>query len=344
MRTEKKVLAKLNKCYALGTVVVNGRECFLAASEQNEPCYLFTREGEFLETVWESPGGVMTIQSIPGREGAFLATHAFYSPDNSLQARLVLAERKQKNWSVRTLCKAPFLHRFGILARGGVNYLLLCCLKSGHEFEGDWRFPGAVYTAELSEDLSAYDDCHPLPVKLLMDGMLENHGYSRYLDNGVETGIVGCRNGVYQFIPPENRGKSWQIHTLVADPSSDAVLMDFDGDGEPELGSISPFHGDTLRIYHKNSGGDYVPVWEAPDKYEFLHATWPGKLFGKPAWFVGSRAGDRLSMVITWQGKYTLEVFDKGAGAANALMLDESHLVMANRETDEVALYTFFQQ
>ena len=206
MNIEKKVLANPNKCYSLAPITVGGQPCFLAAAEKHDPCYLFSWEGEYLETVWEGPGGVMTMQQLPGRDGAFLATHEFYSPNDSANARIVLAERGDSGWTVRTICDAPFVHRFGILSRGGVNYILVCCLKSGHEFKEDWRFPGAVYAAVLPDDLSGFSETNQLPLELLMDGMLENHGYSRYVDHGVETGIVGCCGGVYQFVPPESAG------------------------------------------------------------------------------------------------------------------------------------------
>ena len=66
---------------------------------------------------------------------------------------------------------------------------------------------------------------------------------------------ISCDSGVYQFIPPEAPGREWEIRQLISDASSDAVLLDFDGDGETELGSITPFHGDTLRVYKKNAVG-----------------------------------------------------------------------------------------
>ena len=145
MHVTKKVISNLNKCYAMSEVTVEGKRCFVVAAEKHDPCYLFSEEGELLEKVWDEPGGVMTMAPVPGADGQFLATHKFYSPNDSADAKIVIVTRKGKgDWDVRTLCEAPFVHRFGIFRRAGVNYLLVCCLKSGHSYKNDWRFAGSV--------------------------------------------------------------------------------------------------------------------------------------------------------------------------------------------------------
>ena len=81
----------------------------------------------------------MTMVQIPGSNGEFLATHKFYSPNDSKEAKIILASPKGKNdWAVKTIADLPFVHRFDILTRGGVNYIVACALKSGHEFKDDW--------------------------------------------------------------------------------------------------------------------------------------------------------------------------------------------------------------
>jgi hypothetical protein len=228
------------------------------------------------------------------------------------------------------------------LQRGGVNYLIVCCLKSGHEYKDDWRFAGATYAAVLPDDLSGFDQDHQLELTLLKDNMLRNHGYSHYVDQGIDTAIIGCESGIYQFIPPEQPDLEWTIRQLVAEPSSDAVLLDFDGDGKPEIGSITPFHGDTIRFYRQNENGEYITDYTYPKKCEMLHATWTCTIDGKPTWVTGYRKGDRESMCITWKdGAYQFDVFDTEAGAANACMMDNGNLVVTNREKDEVAIYRF---
>lgn len=350
MQIEKKVIARLDQCYSLGRLTYGGRPCFLVAAEKDDPCLLFSEEGELLDTVWQAPGGTMTVASLPGREGAFLATRKFYSPDDSKEASIILAQPgAQGGWEIRKLCDAPFVHRFGILERGGVRYLIVCCLKSGHEHEGDWRFPGACYGAVLPDDLSAYDEDHQLPLTLLKDGLLKNHGFSIFRDGEGESAIVGCEAGTLRFTPPAAPGGEWEIRQLLAVPTSDAVLMDFDGDGQPELGLISPFHGSSLTVWHLDGDGNYVPQWKCPlpeKDTEMLHATWACTLLGKPTWLVGWRKGTRDTVAVTWDpeaGDYVTAVIDRDVGCANIMHFTDQTgsdvVVAANRETDEVALY-----
>ena len=285
---------------------------------------------------------------LPGAGGAFLATHKFYSPNDSAEAKIVLAEPKEDgSWTVRTLAEVPFVHRFGILDRGGVRYLIACCLKSGHAYKEDWSSPGGVFAAVLPDDLSAYGEDNPLVLAPLKDGMLKNHGYCLVRENGYDTALVTCEQGVFQFIPPEHAGGDWEIRQLLKEATSDAVLCDFDGDGRLELGCMRPFHGERLEIYHLNETGQYEKVWEYGEPCEFLHAIWAGSLQGTPVWVVGHRKGKRNTMFIRWTAEsgYIAETLDTDVGAANVLHFvnraGEDVIVAANREIDEIAMYTF---
>lgn len=349
MKVKKQVISNLNKCYSLAELTCRGQHCFLVAAEKKDPCYLFSEDGTRLETVWTEPGGVMTMAQVPGVDSQFLATHEFYSPNDSANAKIVIATRKGKDdWNIRTLCDAPFVHRFGILERGGIHYLIVCCLKSGHEYKNDWRFPGACYGAVLPRDLSAFDADHQLPLTLLKDGMLKNHGYSLVRQNGYDTALVGCEQGSFLFAPPAAPGGEWEIKQLCAVPSSDSVLMDFDGDGKAELGCISAFHGNSLTIYHLDDDGHYIPQWkyERPEsETEMLHATWAGMMLGRATWVVGWRKGTKNTIAVTWaDGSYQSQYIDKNTGCANIMHFvnagGQDVLVGANREIDEVALYT----
>jgi hypothetical protein len=349
MKVTKKVISNLNKCYSMTTLNYKGQPCFLVAAEKHDPCYLFSEDGTQLETVWTEPGGVMTMAQVPGSDGQFLATHQFYSPNDSKEAKIVIATPKGKDdWEIRTLCDAPFVHRFGILNRNGVNYLIVCCLKSGHEYKNDWRFPGACYGAVLPDDLSSFNQDNQLPLTVIKDGMLKNHGYSAIKVDGHDAAVVGCEQGTFLFNPPAAPGEDWEVQEVCSIPSSDSVLVDFDGDGKLELGCISPFHGASLTIYHLDDDGKYVPQWkyDRPEaETEMIHATWVCDLFGKPTWIVGWRKGTKNTIAITFEdGAYKTEFIDQNTGCANAMHFvnskGENVIVGTNREIDEVAMYT----
>lgn len=343
LKVNKKVVGELEKCYSLALLNYKGAQHFLCAAEKVNKCYLISLAGEIEETVWEEPGGVMTMVQVPGTDGQFLATRKFYSPNDSKEASIVVVTPRGKDdWEVRTLCNLPFVHRFDILQAGGKNYLIACALKDGHEYKEDWRFPGKVFAAELPDDLSSYNDEHQLELTELKDGMLKNHGYYRHVEaDGSSSSIVSCEGGVYQFLPP-NGQRGWEIKTLITDAASDGLLLDLDGDGEEELCTIAPFHGDTVNIY-KKTAGEFQLVYTHPEKLEFLHAICGTKICGKNTWILGNRKGDRKLLAFTYEdGQYQAQELDRGYGAANVLHYvyeGKDVVVAANRETDQIARY-----
>ncbi len=342
MKTEKRVLAELDKCYSIAPLMYQGKPHFLIAAEKHDRCLLFDYDGNLKDTVWKEPGGVMTMVQVPGTDGQFLATHEFYSPNDSKNARIIICTPvSEGNWDVRTLCDLPFVHRFDILERNGRRYLIACALKSDHEYKDDWRFPGKVYGAELPEDLSSFDSDHQLKLTVLKDGLLKNHGYCHLEEDGVQAGLVGAENGVFRFTPPAEKDGEWTIEQILDEPASDAVLVDFDGDGVKELLTITPFHGDTIKIY-KQEDGSFREVYEYPEPAEMSHAIWGGTIQGKPCAVIGYRKGKRNLMVFTWDQGYQVQIIDEDCGAANVTKLSDGErefLVAANRETNEIALY-----
>lgn len=346
MKIEKKVISNLTKCYSIAPLHYQGADHILVAAEKVDKCLLFDTEGNQEDVVWEEPGGVMTMVQVPGTDGQFLATHKFYSPNDSKEAKIVkVTPIEQGNWEVKTLVDLPFVHRFDILERNGVKYLIACALKSDHEYKDDWRFPGKVYVAVLPEDLSNFDEEHQLELKVIKDGMLKNHGYYKVEDEGVQTSVISCDGGVFQFIPPADAEGEWEIRTLTTDAASDAVLVDFDEDGEKELAVIAPFHGDKVRFYKKKDGV-FQMVYEFGESRDFLHSIFGGSLCGKPAFVTGHRKAERDLMAFTYNKEketYEMEYIDRDCGSANVYHYvkdGKDMLVSTNREIDEVALYT----
>ncbi len=269
----------------------------------------------------------------------------FYSPNDSKEEKIVIATPDgEGNWEIRTLVKLPFVHRFDILSSGEENYLIACTLKSGHEYKDDWSHPGKVYAAKLPSDLADFDDSHQLELTVLKDGMLKNHGYYKVTEDGKVSSLVCSENGVFRFFPPETEEGEWREEQLLDIPASDAVMADLYGDKEMELVVLSPFHGDEVSIYKKTEEG-YDKVYQYPEKAEFLHAVWSGKLAGKTVVVLGHRKGARRLFALLWtDGHYSFKTIDDDCGPANAYGYTyegRNRLITTNREINQIAMYLF---
>lgn len=279
---------------------------------------------------------------IPGSDGWFLATQEFYSPNDSANAKIVLVRPECGNWKIQIVKELPFCHRFSIITRNDVHYLICCTLKSAHAYKDDWSVPGAIYVGELPGDIENYHLEHQLELTLLEDGLLKNHGYATISSSDGDYSLIGTENGVYKVIPPANRGAEWTCEQIVKDPVSDMVLCDFDQDGEDEMLVISPFHGDQVSVY-KKTGGTYQLIWKCPFLMPMAHAIWSYPIYGKNTTIIGYRKGNRDLVEVYYEaGEYKTHVLAADVGAANVYLFEENDivkLVAANRETNEIAFY-----
>ena len=347
MRAEKKVIDQLNKCYAVAEFDYDGERHLISAAEKTDPCYVYNMDGERIDTLWEGPGGVMTLCQYPLTEDddpVLMATQKFYSPNDSAEAKIVYYTRENGEWICNVLCDLPFVHRFGIVERAGNYYLVACTLKSAHAFRDDWTCPGRIWVAELPADIRAYSEENKLQLKPLVSGLYKNHGFCKCEEDGYSYVLVGTQNGVYKVTPPAEKDGEWNAECILDVPTSDMLYQDYDGDGEKELLIMSPFHGDTLAVY-KNDGNAFVPVFTCEKKLPFLHAIWGANVQGKEVAFIGNRQEERELFAVHYDGGYVMDLLDAGAGPANCMYYkdgDKDMLIASNRETDEVAIYQLF--
>ena len=316
MKVSKKVIGNLEKCYSVAPLTYKGKKHMLVAAEKVNQCRLYDLEGNQEEVIWEGPGGTMSMVQVPGSDGQFLATHKFYSPNDSKEAKIILAYPEDGEWKVRTLAELPFVHRFDIISRNGVNYVIACTLKSGHEYKEDWRSPGKIQVCVLPEDLSSVDEEHPLQFEVLKEGLLKNHGYCKAKVDGVLRSYVAANEGVFECIPPES-----------------------------EMLTISPFHGEKISIFKKQDG-KFKKVYTYEKDAEFAHGIWGGEIAGTQGVLIGHRKGERnlLFFRCTDPEKltFTADLLDSDVGPANVLHYTndgEDYILSANREIDEIALY-----
>jgi hypothetical protein len=342
IKFKKQVIANIEKCYSVCPMEINHTPGFLIATEKAGGCFFFDLAGEKVATIWDDPGGVMSLVPVPGTDNTFLSTQEFYSPNDSANARIVLVSPNRDSWQVKKLVDLPFVHRFDILATPHQDYLIACTLKSDHHFKEDWTHPGKVLVCPLP---SGFPDGEFEPhFEVLIDNLTKNHGYYRCCDNGFPFTLVSSENGVFKVTPPSAPAADWQVEKLFDQATSDATMIDLTGDGNPELVTLSPFHGDDLNIYHLVDG-KYQLAYAWPEKLEFLHAIWAGTIAGKPVVVLGHRKGKRDLFLLRYdhdQDTYIRETIDEDCGPANATYIDRDELkaiITTNRETNEVAMY-----
>ncbi len=341
MKFEKKVLCRLEECYSANAITVDGERRILLASEGHGPCYAFRGDDFARDTVWDAPGGTVAIIPVPGRNGEFLAVQRFFPVFQSEAAELVwVRPQSGGGYSVRPILLMPYLHRFDILSRGGVDYFLgatLCTSKTETE---DWSDPGKVYAAVLPEDLD-----RPMEPQVLLDGQVKNHGYCRGTWKGQPAGFTASEQGVHAFVPPAAPGGSWIVEKILDRPVSDLAFCDIDGDGRDEIATIEPFHGKRFRIGRLEADG-YRQLYERTGGMEFGHVVWGGRLRGQPVFLGGCRGLGREFFCIRWAvsgtSGFTEEIIESGAGPSNVVVLlgpDRDIIISANRESDEAVLY-----
>jgi hypothetical protein len=338
----KRVIADIEKCYSVCPIKIRGVEGFLVGTEKAGGCFFFNQKGELQEKIWDDPGGIMSLVPTHQREGEFLSTQEFYSPNDSKNARIVLATPLVEGWRIKTLAEVPYVHRFDILSGNDQKYLIVCTLKSDHNYRDDWTHPGKVYACVLPEDLSKLDA--PLKFEMLVDNLTKNHGYYRVNEGKHSFAIISSDNGVLIVKPPQRKDSNWQIEKILDQASSDATLIDLDGDGKKELVTLSPFHGDTLNIFRKTNG-EYRLDFHNPENIEFLHAIWSGLLHGQPTVILGHRKGKRDLFALTFNTAdktYQRQTIDEDGGPANVTVIEvngKQVIVATNRETNQVMMY-----
>lgn len=116
-------------------------------------------------------------------------------------------------------------------------------------------------------------------------------------------------------------------------------------DGENELVTIEPFHGNKF-IINKKINGEYKEIYSYPKKIDFGHVVWGGKLRGVPSIIGGYRREEGELFVIQCTDKKKLtfkaETIEAGIGPSNVAVIngkDKDIIISANREIGEAALY-----
>jgi len=341
MNVRKRTLAELPAVYAVGTIDLPGGTHYVAASEGREACLLFAPPDWTVSTVWDVPGGAMNVVPVPGRAGTILAIQGFFPVFDSEGAGIVYATAgadPTRPWRVQRVVDLPFVHRIDVVEVDHVPYVVAATLCGGKTFKDDWSQPGAVYVAAVPRKP---DD--PWYLEKVLDGIGRNHGMTVAAVEGERAVLVAGREGLFRLRIPDIPGQRWSSVCLIEREISDVALFDLDGDGEPEIVAIEPFHGDRLVVYDLVQGA-WRPV--SATAVDFGHVVWAGSLFGRPSIIAGSRGGAKDLVLLQPEG-CDLEgarriVLDEGVGPTQVVVREQDegvHVMSANHGAGEVALY-----
>jgi hypothetical protein len=275
MKIEKRKLALLGGVYACNSIEVDGQTRFPLASEQKGRC-LAWRGPDYAEchTVWDGPEGTTSIVPIPGANGEFIAVQKFYRFHDWEEAKVVpVRPLEDGTYRVTDILHLPYIHRFDLLTVGSRHYFIAGTLATTKTAIDDWSDPGKIWVGE-------YKCVGPLSLSVLKDGITQNHGYSRLVQDGVMRGLITGREGAFTVTPPQCPEDEWAVEQFMNWPISDIAAIDIDGDGELEFATIEPFHGKYFRVYKKR-GGVFEKIFEPPEVTEFHHVQ-AGRKAGHP--------------------------------------------------------------
>lgn len=342
---KKKIIDKIDKCYCVNAVTINGKTNLIYAGEGDGSLSVYSGENfEIKEQIWdekEELGGTMTICAVEDKEGYFFASTGFFTMIESGESAIYLVRYQNGKFERMKVCDIPYLHRFDVITVEDRRYLIACTLHSGKKDKDDWSTAGKIFVAELPYDLDQDFYIKPTAIKV---GLVQNHGFNRVTEKGITSILVACREGVFRVTPPQKKEDEFTVEQLFYFPASDVCAADIDGDGVLEYGIISPFHGDHFGVYKRN-GLDARMLYEHPKKLDFYHAIYADDFCGEASFVIGARKEDMDLYRVFWNREtkeIETELIETGAGSSNARIVhtEKGDLIMsANRQINEAAVY-----
>lgn len=342
MKIEKRIIAKLDMVYTVNKNEINGKTYLMAATEDHGKALLFSPPKWEVSNIWDSPGGCMNMVPLVKGNGDFIAIQKFFPIFKSEEACIVYVkpiDRLNDKWKVKKVLDLPFVHRINVVNNGKTNFLIASTICGGKDNIDDWSKPGAVYICAIPDNP---DDEWIL--KPIIEGISKNHGMHITKYRGKQTIYVTGEEGVFKINVPSDLGGSWVYEKIIGSGVSDIYAADIDEDGEDELFTIEPFHGDKIVIY-KYIDDKWQSIYN--DEINFGHVIWGGRILNRPCLIVGGRDGIKELSFLFQEGVKPLKmkrmIIDKDIGPTSITVLHEREHEMifsANHGLGEVAMYT----
>jgi hypothetical protein len=333
---KKKVILNIESVYTANAFQI-GSEMFVAAGSETKPeVYLYNLTTGNSSLVTGCPGGVMSFIPVPGNPELFFSIMGLFPPFIGAEAGVFIHRRTGDKWETQKAMDLPFAHRCEILNRNGKNYLFAASVSKHKENPDDWSKTGEMYLIRLEDDIKL-----PLKPEIIDNSLTRNHGMLRKSIEGTETVCMSGVDGIFYF--EQQPGDKWVKKSLFDKEVSEFCFIDLDGDGQEELVTIEPFHGEALNVYKRNG-----LKWELKftDSLSFGHGLSCGLLNSEPVIIVGNRRGsftlDMFKVTDFASGNFSREVLEEDSGPTQTQVFtanNTDYILSANQKKNEVAVY-----
>lgn len=330
----------IKRCYCASHIMIDDKLVALFASEDpTSICCAYSGDNfENKEVVWDNAGGCMSIIPIPNKKHEFLAVQEFYLKVNPSLAKIVWGKYdKETGWQIKDVLHLPYLHRFDIYHKNGVNYFIGATIAEDKKDKEDWTKPGQIYVGVLPDNPT-----DGIELTKIIDDCYKNHGYCRGQYNGSICGYFASEQGVLRVTPPEAIGGEWKIEKIMEGKISEIAFVDIDHDGVEEMMTIEPFHGNSIKIY-KLRNNKYECDFVYPTEIDFAHTLVGTKFCGRNSFIGGVRRVNAELFVVQYiDGKYEVTIVENGVGPANIDVVHRENddiIIAANHTNNEAAIY-----
>ncbi len=311
---------------------------YIGAGSETEPIvHLYNLDNGNTDQLDDCPGGLMSFIPVPGQSGVYVTIMGLFPPFIGKAAGLFLHQVTDQGWKTVKAMNLPFAHRCEFITRADGNYLVAATVSQYKENPTDWSRPGELHIISVDDQTST-----PWKSVVIDSTITRNHGMTRTSIDGRETICISGEQGIFQI--DSGKDEPWGVTSLLKKEVSEMTFMDLDGDGNRELITIEPFHGNRLNIYKKQDD-----TWELKfsDSLSFGHGLSSGFFNGSPIIVVGNRSESHELQIFTVddliKGIVKKKVIEEGVGPTQTQVFSYKsvdYILSANQRKNEVALYT----
>lgn len=330
---KKKTILEIRNVYTANAFILDGVAHVGAGSETTPAVYLHNLHTGASSLVDGCPGGVMSFVPVPGNPNLFYSVMGLFPPFVGKDAGIFMHHRTSTTWVTSKVMSLPFAHRCDILRKDGRNWLFAASCSKYKAEPADWSQSGELYVTALDEQTGLSG----IP-ELVYDQIWRHHGMLKARVCGEDTLLFSGAEGIFYMVREDGK---WSVRHLFDHEVSEFGLVDLDGDGQDELVTIEPFHGNSLNVYkHADQGWQRI----YSDELWFGHGLSCGVFQGEGVIVVGNRRGPLTLNLYRrcGDGSFCRETLEEQAGPTQTQVFSadgKDYILSANQLKNEVALY-----